>query len=254
MNYIEKSKINNITLLDLFKIIRNKILTILGWTVFGGILSIIITFFFLTPKYDATIDILVNQKNENKQDQYSTQQADLQAVNTYKDILQKPIVLENVVKDAQKKDNYDGNVSALKDSMSVKNEVNSKVISVTIRDKNSYVAADLANMIGNVFTKKIKKIMDINNVTIVSKARKSSTPVFPNKKISILLGILLGLVVGIIIVVIKELFDTTIKSVEQLNDMNLINLGSVFHIEDRPDDFKAVKVVTNDNDKVHRRV
>lgn len=247
-----KANENNITFLNLLNIIKNKIPIILGWAVMGGLISVIVTFFFLTPKYDATIDILINQKNEKTQDQYAAQQADLQAVNTYKDILQKPIVLGDVVKKAQSEDNYDGNIDDLKNSMSVDNEVNSKIISVTVKDDNSYVAADLANLVGKVFAKKIKRIMDINNVTIVSKAKKSATPVFPNKKLCMLIGILAGVIVGIIVVVIKDLLDTTVKSVDQLNELNLVNLGSVFHIENNTEDFNAVRAISKD--KTYRRV
>ena len=47
---------------------------------------LITVFLFIEPKYNSSIDILVNQKENNAQVQYAAQQADLQVINTYKDV------------------------------------------------------------------------------------------------------------------------------------------------------------------------
>lgn len=248
-------KSRNINFLDLFNVIRKNIVAIFGWAVTGGILATIIVFIFVTPKYSATLDILVNQKDNKMQDQYTVQQADLQSVNTYKDILQKPIILNDVVKVAKETNNYDGSVESLKKSMTINSEVNSKIISVTVKGTNAYVVADLANLIGKVFTKKIKSVMDVNNVTIVSKAKPDLKPVFPNKKLGILIGAIFGGLIGIVILIVKEIFDTTVKGTEFLTDeLNLTNLGYVLHIENKENDFNVVKVVADNKNQTHRRV
>ena len=151
-------------------IIKKNLFSILFWIVLGEIVSSILTFSFITPKYSSNIDILVNQKANNAQVQYAAQQADLQAINTYKDVLTKPIILSPVLKEVKRTDNYQGNLSTLEKSIKVSNQTNSQVVTVTVTDKNAYVAADIANTIGKIFTKKVKKMMQVDNVTIVSKA------------------------------------------------------------------------------------
>ena len=184
-------------------IIKKNLFSILFWIVLGEIVSSILTFSFITPKYSSNIDILVNQKANNAQVQYAAQQADLQAINTYKDVLTKPIILSPVLKEAKRTDNYQGNLSTLEKSIKVSNQTNSQVVTVTVTDKNAYVAADIANTIGKIFTKKVKKMMQVDNVTIVSKAKVNNKPVSPNKKLYALMGLLVGLIIGTSIAFIK---------------------------------------------------
>lgn len=225
-------------------IIKKNLFSILFWIVLGEIVSSILTFSFITPKYSSNIDILVNQKANNAQVQYAAQQADLQAINTYKDVLTKPIILSPVLKEVKRTDNYQGNLSTLEKSIKVSNQTNSQVVTVTVTDKNAYVAADIANTIGKVFTKKVKKMMQVDNVTIVSKAKVNNRPVSPNKKLYALMGLLVGLIIGTSIAFIKELTDKTVKDSSFLTDeLGLTNIGSVYHLDINDNDYGIVKVI-----------
>ena len=153
----ERKDIKFIDIVDVMNLVKKNIGFIAFSSIIGGIIAVIITFFILTPKYVSTVDILVNQKANNAQVQYAAQQADLQAINTYKDVLTKPIILSPVLKEVKRTDNYQGNLSTLEKSIKVSNQTNSQVVTVTVTDKNAYVAADIANTIGKIFTKKVKK-------------------------------------------------------------------------------------------------
>lgn len=228
-------------------IIKKNLFSILFWIVLGGIVSSVLTFSFITPKYSSNIDILVNQKVNNEQVQYAAQQADLQVINTYKDVLTKPIILTPVLKEVKRIDNYQGNLGTLSNAIKVSNQTNSQVITVTVTDKNAYVAADIANTIGKVFTKKVKKMMQVDNVMIVSDAKVNSKPVSPNKKIFALAGAVLGLFIGVAIAFIKEFTDKTVKDSNFLTDeLGLTNIGSVYHLDINDSDYGVVKVIAKD--------
>lgn len=206
--------------------------------------ALIISFLLVTPKYSSTTDILVNQKSDNTQAEFTAQQADLQAINTYKDVLKKPVILQPVLKSVKQRDNYNKSIDELTNSINISNETDSQVISVTVTDKNMYVASDIANTIGNVFTKKIKKMMKVDNVNIVTKATPDNDAVFPNKKLFSLVGLLLGLLCGCVIAFIKEYFNNTVQSAEQLNEqIGIISLGQIYHISKEDQSFKVVEVV-----------
>lgn len=238
-------------------IIKKNLFSILFWIVLGGIVSSILTFSFITPKYSSNIDILVNQKANNEQVQYAAQQADLQVINTYKDVLTKPIILTPVLKEVRRIDNYQGNLGTLSNAIKVSNQTNSQVITVTVTDKNAYVAADIANTIGKVFTNKVKKMMQVDNVTIVSSAKVNTKPVSPNKKLYIFVGLVIGGIIGITIAFIKELTDKTVKDSGFLTDeLGLTNIGSVYHLDISDNDYGVVKVIArnkisdnNDNEE-----
>lgn len=233
--------------LDLTQIYSKKNLVILIlWMLLGLFVGVLIPSLFITPKYHSTVDLLVNQKANDTQAQYTVQQADLQAINTYKDVLKKPVILTPVVKEIKQKDNYKKDVSGLAKDISVSNETNSQVLSITVVDSNPYVAKDIANSIGTVFTKKIKKMMKVDNVTIVTDAQVNLKSISPNRKMYVLIGVLLGLLMGSVIIIIREITDTTIKDTKYLTDnLDLISLGQVFHISSDENSFKAVHVSQN---------
>ena len=221
---------------------KNWMVISIGATI-GGLIALIVSFVFMVPKYSASSDILVNQKVDNTSVQYAVQQADLQAINTYKDILKKPIILDTVLKELKQKNN---------------NSTNSQIVTVTATDTNAYTAADMANMIADVFKRKIKTIMKVNNVTVVSKATVDTTPVSPNEKLNILLGLVVGALLGTLVGVIKELMDTTVKGTDFLDDLGLVNLGSAYHISSSNNSrsYRVVEIVedADGSSEMHRRV
>ena len=148
---------NTVDLNRIFSILRANLLNIVLCAVVGTVIALIVSYFFVTPKYSSTIDLLVSQKDTNTQTQYTAQQADLQAINTYKDVLKKSIILTPVLKKIRENVNYQGDLSDLQSSVDISNQTNSQVISVTVTDKNAYIATDIANEIGTIFTEKIKE-------------------------------------------------------------------------------------------------
>lgn len=247
-------KENEETVIDLGRLLltlKKNLFSIIAWAVVGLIISLVVLFIFIEPKYSATTDILVNQKNDNVQTQYAAQQADLGAVTTYEDILKRSVILSPVLKEVKARDNYKGSLGDLQKSVSVSNETNSKIISVTVTDKDAYTAADIANTVAKTFKEKIVKMMKIDNVTIVSSAKPNATPVFPKKTLGALVGIVLGALIGVAIAIVRELTDKTVKDMDFLTDeVGLTSLGTVFHIED--DDSFAVVEVLNKNREATR--
>lgn len=247
-------KENEETVIDLGRLLltlKKNLFSIIAWAVVGLIISLVVLFIFIEPKYSATTDILVNQKNDNVQTQYAAQQADLGAVTTYEDILKRSVILSPVLKEVKARDNYKGSLGDLQKSVSVSNETNSKIISVTVTDRDAYTAADVANTVAKTFKEKIVKMMKIDNVTIVSNAKPNPSPVFPKKTLGALVGIVLGALIGVAIAIVRELTDKTVKDMDFLTDeVGLTSLGTVFHIEDESA-FAAVEVL-NENREATR--
>lgn len=243
-------KENEETVIDLGRLLltlKKNLFSIIAWAVVGLIISLVVLFIFIEPKYSATTDILVNQKNDNVQTQYAAQQVDLGAVTTYEDILKRSVILSPVLKEVKARDNYKGSLGDLQKSVTVSNETNSKIISVTVTDKDAYTAADIANTVAKTFKEKIVKMMKIDNVTIVSSAKPNATPVFPKKTLGVLVGIVLGALIGVTIAIVRELTDKTVKDMDFLTDeVGLTSLGTVFHIED--DSFAAVEVLNKNRE------
>ncbi|MBM6813163.1 Wzz/FepE/Etk N-terminal domain-containing protein [Limosilactobacillus reuteri] len=280
MNNSQQTLNNTIDLHRLMVLCRKHIKMLIIWTLLAGVLGFVIAQFVVVPKYTATTEILVNQKhtNDNNGQAYNNQQADIQMINTYKDIITNQVILSkaskqlknpvHVIKPAQKavyRTNADGtrrlikeaqpavverggksyNLSTdeLKKAISVQTQQNSQVFSLQVKTDDPQESAVVANTVANVFRQQIKKIMSVNNVTIVSRASTPDAPSFPNKKLFALAGAVLGLVLSFLYILIGDLMDTSIHDDEYLtNELGLTNLGHVNHIE-MSRDFK----INNDN-------
>lgn len=235
-----KELTNTIDLHRLLAILRRSYKLLILWTVLIGILGFAVAKFAVIPKYTATTEILVNQKHGNNNGQaYNNQQADVQIINTYKDIITNKVILNqasselsNSSKVAREYErNYNVPVSQLKKDIKISNEQNSQVFSVAVTTDDSQKSAAAANTIASVFKKRIKKIMSVNNVTIVSRATEPSAPSFPNVKLFALAGAVLGFLVTFAYLLIKELMDTTVNTDEFMTDeLGLTNLGHIDHI------------------------
>lgn len=224
----------SISIEQIFNILKKHLKLIGALVVTGGVLAFLVTTFFMTPKYNATVQILVNrtETGNNAGVAFNAQQADVQMISTYKDIIQNKIVLDPVRKDIAKKDNFTGTSDDLKSQISISNEENSQVFSVTVNDTNAYRAADIANSVADTFKSKIKKMMKVNNVTIVANAIAKPNAVSPNKRMNVIIGLMIGAIFGVAIAVAIEVFDKTVKGVDFLTELGLSNLGMINHIDE----------------------
>ncbi|MBZ5942348.1 capsular biosynthesis protein [Weissella cibaria] len=250
---------------------RNIGLMILLGLLFGGI-SFGVAKFVIHPKYSASAALLVNRQHDDTQQglQYNDQQADVQIINTYKDIITRPIILNAVVKELNRprkmqvspavpaKYDVDAlgqqvqtrpaheavykmmpsvyrnqglDAKAIASMISISNQTNSQVFSVNVKSRDAKMSQDVANAIAKVFKTKIASIMAVSNVSIVSKATKNTMPVSPNVKLITLAGLVVGVVTAFGWGFIKELTDRTVKDLAFLTEeLDLTNLGVISYI------------------------
>ncbi|GAK47766.1 capsular polysaccharide biosynthesis protein [Secundilactobacillus oryzae JCM 18671] len=210
--------------------LRKHIMLILGTTVVVTLVAAIVTVFFMTPKYTSGTQILVNRKMsaEMAGAQLQANQADIQMINTYKDIITSPVVRSSVEKQSN-------NLPGATDSeVSVATQTNSQVFTINVTSTDPFTSAFVANKTAQVFKKRIVKMMSINNVTIVSKAKANKQPVSPKTKLNLLAGLVLGLILGIGLAFLSEFNDKTVKDEKFLTEtLGLNSLGIINEIEQK---------------------
>lgn len=244
---------NVVTFSEILLTLRKHIKLILGTTIIITALAAVYTFFIMTPKYSAGTEILVNQKLDASMQgaQYQTNQADIQVINTYKDIITSPVVQKTVQKQTK---NQPGSTDSV---VSVATTTNSQVFTVNVTSTDPNTAASVANKTATTFKKRIVKMMSVNNVTIVSKAVANHQPVSPRVKLNLLAGIVLGLILGIGLAFWSEFNDKTIKDESYLTDtLGLTSLGIVNEIKQKDIDRQVREQATDSerSNKMRRRV
>ncbi|MFV4928780.1 YveK family protein [Lactobacillus delbrueckii] len=282
-----------IDLRRLFILIRKHIISILIWMIGLGLIAYGVSEYVLVPKYTASTQLLVNRKTADANQVYANQQADINAVTTYKDIITSNVILKGaskylanpvtlvkkatpakkavykindgtrtLVKKAVKakpavykreSKSYSVSASELASAVSVTTTTSSQVFTLSATAETPAKAQAIANAVAKEFKEQIPKIMDVNNVTIVAEAPKG-TKTFPKVKMITAVGVLAGLVISLLIIIIKDLSDTTVREDSFMtNELGLTNLGEVSSIT-MPKDWTFTAKTAEKRSSSRRRV
>ncbi|HHP5631572.1 chain length determinant protein [Bacillus sp. UMTAT18] len=228
-----------ISLKELFHILKKRLAMIFSITFGVAIVSAIISYFFMTPIYQSSTQLLVNQKKQQGAAfQAGEIQTNIQLTNTYKVIIKSPVILEQVKKAL----NLNVSIQDLNNKVDVINSKDSQVIAITVQDKSPQMARDIANTTAEVFKEEIAKIMTVDNVTILSKAEvmEHEGPVKPVPALNIVIAAIIGLLLSIGLIFILEFLDNTVKKEEDVeNLLGLPVLGIVARMDEETTNVKS---------------
>lgn len=263
---------NVLELRQLWHIIQKHFFALIFMGVIGAGAGYGVAKFVIAPTYSASTSMLVNRSADDTSTataNLSDQQADVQLINTYKNLIissnvlgavsdklenPAPIVVQKakdavydtladgtrrLVTPAQKeitkpsnKTKYQLSVDELKSMVTISSQQNSQVFSINVKSKDPKLAADVANEVADVFKDKIGGFMKINNVSIIDSAKANKKPVSPNTKLFTLAGLVVLGGLTFLYMLIKELSDTTIKSPDEVSQLfGMTNLGVIGHIK-----------------------
>ena len=151
-------------------------------------------------------------------------QSNIQLVNTYAEIATSPRMLEEVSKELDNK--Y--STKELSSMISATSETESQILNIAVESPNKNDSEKIANVFSKVFSDETPKIMNIDNVSILSKADDTATQTEPKMLVNALLGIVIGLMVAAVVIVLREIFDTRIKNEQDVQDeLDIPVLGSI---------------------------
>lgn len=222
-----------ISLKEIFEVIKKRILMILAITLGAAIAAAVVSYFMLTPQYQASSQFIVNQTNpESTEYNVNDIRANVEIINTYNVIIKSPAILGEVIDEL----NLPYSVNALGANINVSNEQNSQVVTVTATDEHPEVAVDIANTTVAVFQEKVPEFMNVDNVNVLTEAQLSAnpTPVSPNPPLNIAIAIVLGMMIGIGLAFLLEYLDNTITTEEDVEKhLGLPVLGSISTISEQ---------------------
>ncbi|MBM7551676.1 YveK family protein [Thalassobacillus pellis] len=220
-----------ISLKEIAEVIKKRFLLIAATTIGAVIIAALISYFFLTPTYEATSQFIVN-KNETSENAEFTQneiRTNIELINTYNVVIKSPAILDAVIEEME----LGMTADELRNKLAVSSEQNSQVVAVTVTDPDQARAATIANMIVEVFQEKIPEIMNVDNVSVLSEAEIKNTPspVSPKPMLNMAIAFVLGLMIGVGIAFLLEYLDNTIKTEKDIEDkLGIPIMGIVTHI------------------------
>lgn len=218
-----------ISLKDLFETLKKRAWFIIMITVLAVLISGVTSFFILTPIYQSSTQLLVNQaKGEETAYNYNEVQTNLQLIETYNVIMKSPAILDKVIE----KLNLDLSAGELTNKITVASEQNSQVVNVSVTDEDPHMAAKIANTTAEIFKEEIVDIMNVDNVSILAKATVSenASPIKPQPLLNIAVAMVVGLMIGVGIAFLMDYLDNTIKTeqdIERILDLPVIGVIGV---------------------------
>ncbi len=216
---------NTIGMIDLFKMLKKRWWVILLLSLIGIAFTSVLTIYVITPKYSATTQLLVSRQDVDTQSiELGEIETNIQMINTYRDIIEDPVVIDKVVEEL-------GNTLSddeLQQKVDVITQDDSQIFGIKVTDTDPNRAADIANLIATTFQENINNIINVENVAILSKAKADPTPVSPNLLLNQVVGVLVGFLLGMTVSIVLETMDKKVRDEKVITEkLGWIHLGNI---------------------------
>ncbi|CVW35834.1 capsular polysaccharide biosynthesis protein Cap5A [Streptococcus pneumoniae] len=218
-------KEQNTTEIDVFQLVKTlwkRKLMILLVALVTGAGAFVYSTFIVRPEYTSVTRIYI--VNRNQGDKAGLTNQDLQAgtylVKDYREIILSQDVLEKVAANLK----LDMPAKTLTSKVQVTVPADTRVVSISVKDKQPEEASRIANSLREVATEKIVAVTRVSDVTTLEEARPATTPSSPDVRRNSMFGFLGGAAVTAIAVFLIELLDTRVKRPEDVEDVLQIPL------------------------------
>lgn len=209
-----------IDLQRLFSALLNKAWMIAIVSVLCAVLTLVGTFFFITPKYQSAAMFYVNNSSMSLGDVASSiTSSDISAsrglVKSYIVILNTRETLNDVIDYAE----VDRTYSQVKGMISAESVDSTEIFRVTVTSPDPEEAEAIANAIAYILPKRISSIIEGTSAKIVESAVAASKPSSPSYTKNAMIGLLAGMVLSAGTVILWVLMDTTIRKEEDIEQI-----------------------------------
>lgn len=202
---------------------------IIAIMVISMIIGYVYSYFFVVPKYQsATTIVLTKVETAGESDgQDSITQTDItmnkSLVDTYSNIITSNKVSKTVIENL----GLDMSEEDLKEAISVTTGETTAMLKITVSNENAELARDLTNEVAKVFSEQIKEIYKIDNVNIIDEAELEMVPYNVHHVKDLAIFFVLGLFLSGGVILLIYMLDTTIKQVEDIENLKLQVIGVV---------------------------
>ncbi|MFC5652899.1 YveK family protein [Paenibacillus solisilvae] len=216
-----------------FKILLRKLWLIVAIVLIGCIITAAKSYYFTTAIYQANAKLIVNQASLNDPNalpSVGSLQTDMMLINTYKEIIKSPAIMNKVVEQNPQLQISPMGLSA---STTVVSANESQIVNLMVSSTSYEKAAEAVNAIAKVFKSEIPTIMNVNNVTILSEAvvGEAASPINMSSNMDFVVAIVLSLLIAGGLVFLLDYLDNTYKSESELiEDLGLPMLAIVTKI------------------------
>lgn len=197
-----------IDLNELFREIVKHLKLIVILCILFGVSGFFGTKLLIAPTYTASTSIyLTPQISESGSLDYNSQLSNSKLVNNVVELITENNIMSEVAKNVGLE-----SAESVKKLVSVTNESNTEIITISAITTDPKLSKDIANDTVNTFIRTMQKNLNVSNIEVVDKAKLSYVPSGPNVKKNTLLATMVGFVLGCGYVVLRFLFDNRLRT------------------------------------------
>lgn len=183
-------------------------------------ITFVIFFYFVTPVYESSAMFYVNNNDLSVGDAV----LDISAgdITAAKDLVESYIVIlktRTSLNDVIEYAGVDLTYAELKDMISAASVESTEIFEVVVTSPDPKEAEKLASAIAYVLPQRIDSIIEGTSARIVDTAVVPTRPSSPNYAQNTLIGFFVGFVLMMVVVILQEVFDVTIRSEEDMQQV-----------------------------------
>ncbi len=214
-----------IDLMELARLLWAHAAQIIAAAVAAALVALLVCVFVLTPKYEASINMIVNTRQDSNSsftsDNFNTAK---NLISTYAVIIKGNTVLNDVIKDLD----LDMTYTELYKMVDVSSVDSTQIMKITVTDTDAARAGKIAQTIADIVPDVLVEKVDAGSCKTVSDIEINPNKVFPQtKKYVLLAGILGAVVVCGVLIVAHLLHDTIVDDEDVQKKLDLPVLGLI---------------------------
>ena len=227
-NRDNRDDVIEIDLVELLGVILHNLWIIIVSGVIVAAVALLVSYFIITPKYESVTKIYVISKTNADTMTYSDLQAGSTLTKDYKELVKSRPVLEEVLAET----GIDVELKNLEAQITVEVPTDTRIVSITVEDKDPYEARIIADSVRIAASKHIQEVMNTEAVNVVEEASLPIEKSSPSIRKNIVIGYAVGLFLAIAIVIINYIMDDTIKTPDDVEKfLGVSVLGSIPYSE-----------------------
>ena len=193
-------------------------------TVVLAVATLLVNLVVIRPTFESTTRVYVVNQTEDKAVTTQDLQLGNFLVKDYKEIILSDTVMSEVINS----ENLSMTPSQLKRVVKVDSPRDTRILSISVSDRDPQKASNLANRVREVASEQIKRVTKVNDVTTLEEAKQTNIKSSPKTRRNTLLAAALGFLLSAGYIVMRELLDDRVRYAEDVEDgLGLVLLGIV---------------------------
>ena len=227
----QENKYTDLTVREILEILASRWWIIFITAFFGTILSVGITILFITPQYESVTKMYVLTKQNENVVTSQDMQTSLSLTKDYIEMIQSRTIAEAVINQL----GLGESPEKLLKKINVDSETDTRVLTISVRDSDPYVACQIANAVRDTAENHIKNVMNIDAVKILDNANISTDPVSPSARKNGVLGGFFGILISVAVILLFYMTNDYIRTPEDVERyLGLEILGEIPAVDKIP--------------------